>query len=94
MEESQQPQMGAQHLKKMMIVVSKSGIDGVYAGLIMANGARSEGIEVDMFFTFFGIDAITKNRREYWYAYARNGWRVPRNGKSSNTYDDERNGQT
>ena len=61
----QQPQMGAQHLKKMMIVVSKSGIDGVYAGLIMANGARSEGIEVDMFFTFFGLDAITKKRMEH-----------------------------
>ncbi len=66
MEETvQQPQMGAQHLKKMMIVVSKSGIDGVYAGLIMANGARSEGIEGDMFFTFFGLDAITKKRMEH-----------------------------
>jgi peroxiredoxin family protein len=64
-ENTQVPQMGAQHLKKMMIVVSKSGIDGVYAGLIMANGARSEGIEVDMFFTFFGLDAITKKRMEH-----------------------------
>lgn len=52
-------------LKKMMIVVSKASIDGIYAGLIMANGARSEGIECDMFFTFFGLDAITKKRMEH-----------------------------
>ncbi|MCA9348954.1 DsrE/DsrF/DrsH-like family protein [Candidatus Saccharibacteria bacterium] len=52
-------------LRKMMIVVSKAGIDSVYAGLIMANGARSEGIEVDMFFTFFGLDVITKKRMEH-----------------------------
>ena len=52
-------------LKKMMIIVSKAGIDGVYAGLILANGARSEGIEVDLFFTFFGLDVITKKRMDY-----------------------------
>jgi len=57
--------VGDKSLKKMMIVVSKAGIDGIYAGLIMANGARSEGIEVDMFFTFFGLDAITKKRMEH-----------------------------
>jgi peroxiredoxin family protein len=59
------PEMGSQHLKKMMIIVSKSGIDGVYAGLIIANGARAEGIDVDMFFTFFGLDAITKKRMDH-----------------------------
>ena len=52
-------------LKKMMIIVSKASIDGVYAGLILANGARSEGIECDMFFTFFGLDVITKKRMEH-----------------------------
>ncbi len=52
-------------LKKMMIIVSKAGIDSVYAALILANGARSEGIECDMFFTFFGLDAITKKRMEH-----------------------------
>lgn len=62
---NQTPQVGDKSLKKMMIVVSKAGIDGVYAGLIMANGARAEGIEVDMFFTFFGLDAITKKRMEH-----------------------------
>ncbi len=52
-------------LKKMMLIVSKASIDGVYAGLILANGARSEGIEVDVFFTFFGLDAITKKRMDH-----------------------------
>ena len=33
----------------------------MYPGLIMANGARMEGIEANVFFTFFGMDAI--NRR-------------------------------
>ena len=52
-------------LKKMMIICSKASIDGVYAALILANGARSEGIEADMFFTFFGLDVITKTRMEH-----------------------------
>lgn len=52
-------------LEKVMIVCSKAGVDSVYAALIMANGARSEGIEVDMFFTFFGLDVITKKRMEH-----------------------------
>ena len=30
----------------------------------MANGARMEGIEADLFFTFFGLDAIRKDRFE------------------------------
>jgi peroxiredoxin family protein len=28
----------------------------------MANGARMEGIEADLFFTFFGLDAIRRDR--------------------------------
>jgi peroxiredoxin family protein len=28
----------------------------------MANGARAEGIEANLFFTFFGLDAITRKR--------------------------------
>ena len=30
----------------------------------MANGARMEGIEADLFFTFFGLEAIRKDRHE------------------------------
>ena len=49
-------------IKKVSIVVSKGSLEGVYPGLIMANGARMEGIEADIFFTFFGLHAITKKK--------------------------------
>lgn len=51
-----------QTIEKVSIVISKASLDGVYPGLIMANGARMEGIEADVFFTFFGLDAIHKKR--------------------------------
>ena len=49
-------------IEKVSIVVSKGSLEGVYPGLIMANGARMEGIEADLFFTFFGLDVIRKDR--------------------------------
>jgi len=49
-------------IEKVCIVVSKGSLEGIYPGLIMANGARMEGIEADVFFTFFGLDAIRKDR--------------------------------
>jgi peroxiredoxin family protein len=49
-------------IKKVSIVISKGGLDGVYPGLIMANGARMEGLEANLFFTFFGLDAIITKR--------------------------------
>ena len=51
-------------IEKVSIVVSKGSLEGIYPGLIMANGARMDGIEADLFFTFFGLDAIRKNRFE------------------------------
>jgi peroxiredoxin family protein len=51
-------------IEKVAIVISKGSLEGVYPGLIMANGARMEGIEVEVFFTFFGLDAIRKDRIE------------------------------
>jgi peroxiredoxin family protein len=47
---------------KVAIVVSKGSLEGIYPALIMANGARMEGIEADLFFTFFGLDAIRLDR--------------------------------
>lgn len=49
-------------IEKVSIIISKGSLEGVYPGLIMANGARMEGIEADLFFTFFGMDAIIKKR--------------------------------
>ena len=54
--------MSAQPIEKVSIIVSKGSLEGVYPGLIMANGARMEGIEASLFFTFFGLDAIIKSR--------------------------------
>ena len=51
-------------IEKVAIVVSKGSLEGIYPGLIMANGARMEGIEADLFFTFFGLDAIRRDRYE------------------------------
>jgi len=49
-------------IEKVAIVISKGSLEGIYPGLIMANGARMEGIEADVFFTFFGLDAIRTDR--------------------------------
>lgn len=52
----------AQPIERVSIVVSRGSLEGVYPGLIMANGARMEGIEASLFFTFFGLDAIIRKR--------------------------------
>ena len=52
-------------IEKVAIVVSKGSLEGIYPGLIMANGARMEGIDADIFFTFFGLDAIRKDRQKH-----------------------------
>ena len=54
-----------QTIEKVAIVISKGSLEGIYPGLIMANGARMEGIGAYLFFTFFGLDAIRKDRYEH-----------------------------
>src|SRR6056297_2466312 len=49
-------------VKKVAIICAKGTIEDVYASLVMANGAVMEGMEAKLFFTFFGLDAITKKR--------------------------------
>ena len=51
-------------IEKVSIIISKGSLEGVYPGLIMANGARMEGIEASVFFTFFGLDAISKAKQD------------------------------
>lgn len=51
-------------IKKVSIIISRGSLEGVYPGLIMANGARMEGMEVNLFFTFFGLEAIMKKRMD------------------------------
>jgi peroxiredoxin family protein len=52
-------------IKKVSIIISKGSLEGVYPGLIMANGARMEGIEANLFFTFFGMEAINVKHYEH-----------------------------
>jgi peroxiredoxin family protein len=54
----------AEAIQKVSIIVSKGSLEGIYPALIMANGARAEGIEANLFFTFFGLDAIHKQRHD------------------------------
>ncbi len=52
-------------ISKVSIIISQGSLEGVYPGLIMANGARAEGIEASLFFTFFGLDVIHRERHEH-----------------------------
>ena len=52
-------------IKKMMIILSKATLENDYAAFVLANGARMEGIEAEMFFTFFGLEAINKTKLEH-----------------------------
>lgn len=49
-------------VKKLCLILSKATIENVYACFILANGARMEGIESEIFFTFFGLEAINKKK--------------------------------
>jgi peroxiredoxin family protein len=51
-------------IKKINLICAKGAIEDVYATLILGNGAVMEGIETNIFFTFFGLDAIIKNRMD------------------------------
>jgi len=46
--------------RKLAIICSKGSLDMAYPGLILANAALGEGVEVHMFFTFWGFDMINK----------------------------------
>ena len=51
-------------VKKVNIICAKGAIEDVYAALVMGNGAVMEGIETNLFFTFFGLEAIIKSRMD------------------------------
>ncbi len=64
----QQPELAtdpSQTIQKVSIIISRGSLEGIYPGLIMANGARMEGIDANLFFTFFGLDAINRAKHEH-----------------------------
>lgn len=51
--------------RKIAIIIAHGGLDEIYPGLIMANGARQAGITTSLFFTFFGLDAVTESKVDH-----------------------------
>jgi peroxiredoxin family protein len=48
--------------RKLALIASKGSLDMAYPPLILANAARMSGTDVDLFFTFWGLDIITRNK--------------------------------
>jgi peroxiredoxin family protein len=46
--------------RKLAIICSKGSLDMAYPALIMGNAALGEGVEVHLFFTFWGFDIINR----------------------------------
>jgi peroxiredoxin family protein len=51
--------------RKVAIICSKGGLDEVYPALILANAARQSGVDALIFFTFWGLDAVTEKRIDH-----------------------------
>lgn len=51
--------------RKLAIICSKGSLDMAYPGLVLANAARMMGIDADLFFTFWGIDIISKSKVDH-----------------------------
>jgi peroxiredoxin family protein len=51
--------------RKLCIIVSKGSLDMAYPPMILANAARMSGIEVDLFYTFWGLDCITRTKIDH-----------------------------
>lgn len=49
-------------VRKLALIASKGSLDMAYPPLILANAARMTGIETHVFFTFWGLDIITKKK--------------------------------
>ncbi len=48
--------------RKLAIICSKGNLDMAYPALVLGNAALGEGVEVHLFFTFWGFDMIAKKR--------------------------------
>lgn len=51
--------------RHLCIICSKGTLDMAYPGLVLANAALMEGIDVTLFFTFWGLDMVTKKRMDH-----------------------------
>jgi len=60
-----EPNIIKKDIRKLAIIASKGSLDMAYPPLILANAARMAGIEVHLFFTFWGLDIITKKKMDH-----------------------------
>lgn len=49
---------------KATIIVHSGDMDKVYSALIIGNGALSMGMDVSMYFTFWGLERLKKDQLE------------------------------
>jgi len=59
------PNIIQKDIRKLAIIASKGSLDMAYPPLILANAARMSGIEVHLFFTFWGLDIINKSKMDH-----------------------------
>ena len=62
LERSEQAPESAPRSKRLALIVSKGTLDQAYPPLVMATTAASMGWEVGIFFTFYGLDIVHKQR--------------------------------
>lgn len=60
--DSAAPLAGVVRSNKLALICAKSGLDESYPVLIMANAARMSGMDVSIFFTFYGLDVVTSSK--------------------------------
>ena len=51
--------------RKLAIICSKGSLDMAYPALVLANAARMMGVEADLFFTFWGMEIISKKHVDH-----------------------------
>ncbi len=62
--DNQNQKIGAEKAEKATIILHSGDMDKVYSALIVGNGALSMGMEVSIFFTFWGLERLKKNQLE------------------------------
>jgi peroxiredoxin family protein len=55
----------AEETRKVAFICSKGNLDMAYPALVMGWAALGNGIDVTLFFTFWGLDLITKSRQDH-----------------------------
>ena len=51
--------------RKICIICSKGTLDMAYPGLVLANAALMEGAQVTMFFTFWGLEMVHREKMHH-----------------------------